>query len=83
MTSITGLTTDSALTVVKNKIPDVSILARKTELEAELNKINGRVTSNKSKHLLVENELKNKKNLVLPILEVRIILMVMMGHKTI
>ena len=28
--SITGLTTDSALTVVKNKIPDVSILARKT-----------------------------------------------------
>ena len=104
--SITGLATNSALTVVENKIPDVSSLVKKTDdntkildiekkiidhnhgkyittpefntltadvfnarirlanlitkrdLDTELKKNSDRVTSNKSKHLLVENELK-------------------------
>ena len=33
----------------------------KTNFDAELKKISERVTSNKSKHLLVENELKKTK----------------------
>ena len=109
MRSITGLATNSALTAVENKIPDVSSLVKKTdyntkisEIENKVNdhnhekynttpefnrlttenfkarlaqanlttkkdfdtkfkKISDRVTSNKSKHLLVENELKNLK----------------------
>ena len=56
--SITALTTNSALTAVGNKIPDVTNLVTKTDYDAGLQKISDRVTSNKSKHLLVENELK-------------------------
>ena len=128
--SISGLATNSALTVVKNKIPDVSILVKKTdynpkisdiekkiidhnhdkyittpewntlaadvfnsrlaaqtnlikkpEFDFELKSISDRVTSNKTKHLLVENELqKNYKNMMLPILEVKVILKKMV-HK--
>ena len=36
--------------------------ATKTDFDTELNKISDRVTSNKSKHLLVENELKKLNN---------------------
>ena len=57
--SITGLATNSVLTAVENKIPYISSLVTKTDFDAELNGISNRVTSNKSKHLLVENELKN------------------------
>ena len=57
--SITGLATNSVLTAVENKIPYISSLITKTDFDAELNGISNRVTSNKSKHLLVENELKN------------------------
>ena len=56
--SITGLATNSELSAVENKIPDVSSLVKKTNLDSELKKISDRVTKNKSKHLLVENELK-------------------------
>ena len=45
--SIIGLATNSALTAVENKIPD-----------ARIKKISDRDTKNKSKHLLVGNELK-------------------------
>ena len=55
--SITGLA--SALTAVGNKIPDVTSLVTKTDFDAKLNGISDRVTLNKSKHLLVENELKS------------------------
>ena len=37
--SITGLATNSALTVFENKIPDVSILVKKTDCDAGLKKI--------------------------------------------
>ena len=111
--SITDLATNSALTAVKNKIPDVSSLVKKTnyktkisdienkinnhnhdkyittpefntmtasifndarlaaqkdlirkpEFNAKLKGISDRVTKNKTKHLLVENELKKLKTL--------------------
>ena len=56
--SITGLATNSALTAVKNNIPDVSIFVKKTNLDTELKKTSDRVTSNKSRYLQIENELK-------------------------
>ena len=79
--NITGLATNSELSAVENKIPDVSSLVEKSILNAELKKISDRITSNKSRHLQVENELKNYKNLMLHILEVKIILMEMVEHK--
>ena len=115
--SITGLATNSELTTVKNKIPDVSSLVKKTdcntkideiekkiidhnhdkyittpefntlaadvfnarlaaqtdlirkpEFDFKLKGISHRVTTNKTKHLLVENELKKLQNLMLLIL---------------
>ena len=108
MPSITGLASNSALTAVENKIPDVSSLVRKTdyntkifdtekkiddqnhdkyittpefnamvastfntrlaaqtdlirkpEYDVKLKGISDRGSKNKTKHLLVENELKN------------------------
>ena len=56
--SITDLATNSALTAVENKIPDVSSLVKKTNLDTELKKNSDRVTSNKSRHLQIENKLK-------------------------
>ena len=56
--SITGLATNPALTVVENKIPDVSCLVTKAYFDPKLKPISARVTKNKSTHLLVENELK-------------------------
>ena len=58
---ITGLATNSALTAVENKIPDVTSLVTKTDFDAKLKGISDRVTKNKSKHLIVENELKRLK----------------------
>ena len=52
--NITGLATSSALTAVENKIPDFSSLVKKTDYETKISDIN----TNKTKHLLVENELK-------------------------
>ena len=107
MPSITRLATNSALTAVENKIPDVSSLVKKTDynsktsdidkkiahlnhdkyittqefnklttenfnarlaqagvitktdFDAKLESLGKSITSNKTKHLLVENELKN------------------------
>ena len=58
---ISGLATTSALTAVENKIADVSSLIRKTDFNTKLKAISDRVTKNKSKHLLIENELINSK----------------------
>ena len=60
---ITGLATNSTLTAVANKIPDISSLVKNTDYDAKLKKISDRVASNKTKHLLVENELKKTKNI--------------------
>ena len=48
-------------------------LIRKPEFDFKLKGISDRVTKNKTKHLMVENELKNYKNLMLLILEVKVI----------
>ena len=55
---ISSLATTSALTAVENKIPGITGLVKKTDVAAKLKTISDRVTKNKSKHLLVENELK-------------------------
>ena len=57
-----GLATNSSLTAVENKIPDITSLITKTDFNAKLKTISDRVTNNKSKDLLLDNELKKIKN---------------------
>ena len=59
--SISRLATNSALTAVENKIPDVTGLVTRTDFDAKLKAISDRVTKNKSKDLLLDNELKKLK----------------------
>ena len=59
--SISGLATNSALTIVENKIPNVTSLVTKTDFDAKLKAISDRVTKNKSKDLILDNELKKLK----------------------
>ena len=49
---------NTKVTEIEGKISDASNLGNKTDLDTKLKKISDRVTKNKSKHLLVENELK-------------------------
>ena len=124
------MATNSALTAVENKIPDVSSLVKKTDyntkiceiekkiiihnhdkyittlefnnlgagvftarlaetdlvtkrdFDTKLSSFNKRTTENKTKHLLLENELKKYKSLNQAILEVKVILK-KMAHKII
>ena len=82
MLSITGLATNSALTAVENKMPDVTSLVTKTDFDAKLKAISDRVTKFKTKELRLDNELKNEKRLILIILWVETILKKMMECKT-
>ena len=61
---VSGLATASALTAVENKIPDITSLITKTDFDAKSKNISDRVTNNKSKDLLLDNELKKLKTLV-------------------
>ena len=61
---VSGLATASALTAVENKIPDITSLITKTDFDAKLKNISDRVTNNKSKDLLLDNEIKKLKTLV-------------------
>ena len=61
---IGGLATASALTSVENKIPDITSLITKIDFDAKLKNISERVTNNKSKDILLDNELKKLKTLV-------------------
>ena len=61
---VSGLATAYALTTVENKIPDITSLITKTDFHAKLKNISDRVTNNKSKDLLLDNELKKLKALV-------------------
>ena len=64
-----------------NKLTTENVKARlkqadlviKTEYDTKLQDISKRITSNKSKHFLVGNELKNCKNLIQVVLEAKII----------
>ena len=62
--NISVLATNSSLTAVENKIPHISSLITKTEFDAKLKNVSDRVTNNKSKDLLLDNELKKLKALV-------------------
>ena len=61
---VRGLATASALTAVENKIPDITSLITKTDFDAKLKNISDRVTNNKSKNVLLDNELKKLKAIV-------------------
>ena len=61
ISSISGLVTNSTLTAVENKIPDITSLVTKIDFDAKLKAISHRVTKNKSKDLLLDNELKKLK----------------------
>ena len=72
---ISSLAIKTALTAVENKIPSINNVAAnvfnarlaqanlitKTDFDAKLSSLNRKITSNKSKHLLVENELEKLK----------------------
>ena len=59
---VSGLATTSALTAVENKIPDITNLITKTDFDTKLKSVSDRVTNNKSKDILLDNELKKNKN---------------------
>ena len=61
---VSGLATTSALTAVENKIPDITSLITKTDFDTKLKSVNDRVTNNKSKDILLDNELKKLKKRV-------------------
>ena len=52
---------NTKVTEIEDKIPDVSSIVKKADFDTRLKKISYRVTKNKSKYLLVENELKKLK----------------------
>ena len=54
---ITKTNFNTKIIEIEGKITDVSSLITKTDFDAKLKAISDRVTKNKSKHLLVENEL--------------------------
>ena len=54
---------NTKVTEIEGKIPDVSNLVKNTVFDTRLKKISDRVTKNKSKHLLVENEFKKTKKI--------------------
>ena len=58
---VSGLATTSALTAVENKIPDITSLITKTDFDTKLKNISDRVSNNKSKDLVLDNELKKLK----------------------
>ena len=62
--NISGLATTSALTIVENKIPDITNLITKTDFDTKLKSVSDRVTNNKSKDILLDNELKKLKTRV-------------------
>ena len=61
---VSGLATASALTAVENKIPDTTSLITKTDFDAKLKSVSDRVTNNKSKDILLDDELKKLKTRV-------------------
>ena len=61
---VSGLATASALTAVENKIPDITNLITNTDFDVKLKSISDRVANNKSKDILLDNELKKLKTLV-------------------
>ena len=61
---ISSLATTSAITAVENKMPDITNLITKTDFDTKLKSVSDRVTNNKSKDILLDNELKKLKTRV-------------------
>ena len=61
---VSGLAAASTLTAVENKLPDITNLITKTDFDAKLKSVSDRVTNNKSKDILLDNELKKIKTRV-------------------
>ena len=55
---VSVLATASALTAVENKMPNITSLTTKTDFDTKLKSVSDRVTNNKSKDILLDNELK-------------------------
>ena len=55
--NISDLANNSSLTAAENKILDITSLTTKTDFDAKLKAVSDRVTKNKSKNLLLDNEL--------------------------
>ena len=69
MPSINGLATNSALTAVENKIPNVSILVKKTDYDAKISETESKIPSitglvTNSALTAVENKIPDISNLV-------------------
>ena len=67
--SINGLATNSALAAIENKIPDVSDLVKKTDLNTTVTEIEGKMPSitgvvTNSALTAVENKMRNVSSLV-------------------
>ena len=60
---ISGLATASELTAVENKILDITSLITKTDFDTKLKSVKNRV-NNKSKDILLDNEIKKLKTLI-------------------
>ena len=58
---VSGLATTSALTTAENKIRDITSLITKTDFDTKLKSVSDRVTNNKSKDIVLDNELKKLK----------------------
>ena len=61
---VSSLATTSELTAVENKIPDTTNLITKTDFDTKLKSVSDRVTNNKSKDILLDNDLKKLKTRV-------------------
>ena len=55
---------NTKVTEIEGKISDATNLVKKTDFDTKLKKIVIELQKNKSKHLLVENELNNENNLI-------------------
>ena len=60
---VSSLATASTSTAVENKIPDITSLIAKTDFDAKLKNISDRIANNKSKDILLDNEIKKIKAL--------------------
>ena len=56
MPSITNLTTNSALTAVENKIPDVSGLVKKTDYNTKINEVEKKITDHNHNKYITTSE---------------------------
>ena len=73
---------NTKVTEIEGKISDFSNLVKDTDFDTRLKKISDRVTKNKSKHFLIENELKKLEKFDAAYFRGKVILMEMMDHKT-